>query len=68
MAIDQVSAFGKSLQTVKARSLLCFWAYRRLGMTTIEIGRRLFISQSAMNRSPMRGQKIAREYRFELID
>lgn len=44
MDTDQVTAFGKSPQTVKARSLLCFWAHRKLGMTTIEIGKRLNIS------------------------
>ena len=66
--IEQVKAFGKSPQTVKARSLLCFWAHRKLGMTTIEIGRRLNISQSAVSRSSMRGQQIERENRFELID
>ncbi len=65
--IDQVTAFGKSPQTFKARSLLCFWAHRKLGMTTIEIGRRINISQSAVSRSSMRGQKIERESRFELI-
>lgn len=68
MEIEQVTAFGKSPQTVKARSLLCFWAHRKLGMTTIEIGRRLNISQSAVSRSSMRGQQIERENRFELID
>ena len=62
--IEQVTAFGKSPQTVKARSLLCFWAHRKLGMTTIEIGRRLNISQSAVSLS----SKIERENRFELID
>ena len=41
MEIEQVMAFGKSPQTVKARSLLCFWAHRKIGMTTIEIGKRL---------------------------
>ena len=66
--IEQVKDFGKSPQTVKARSLLCFWAHRKLGMTTIEIGRRLNISQSAVSRSSMRGQQIERENRFELID
>ena len=66
--IDQVTPLGKSPQTVKARSLLCFWAHRKLGMTTIEIGRRLNISQSAVSRSSMRGQKIARENQLELID
>ena len=65
---EKVTAFGKSPQTVKARSLLCFWAHRKLGMTTIEIGRRLNISQSAVSRSSMRGQQIERENRFELID
>jgi len=68
MDIEQVTAFGKSPQTVKARSLLCFWAHRKLGMTTIEIGRRLNISQSAVSRSSMRGQKIKNDNRFELID
>jgi hypothetical protein len=38
---DTVTAFGKSPQTVKALSLLCFWAHRKLGMTTIESGKRL---------------------------
>jgi len=68
MEIEQVTAFGKSSQTVNARSLLCFWANRRLGMTTIEIGRKLNISQSAVSRSSMRGQKIERENRFELLE
>ena len=65
MEIEQVMAFGKSPQTVRARSLLCFWAHRRLGMTTIRIGRRLNIGQSAVSRSSMRGQQIERENRFE---
>ena len=68
MEIEQVTAFGKAPQTVKARSLLCFWAHRKLGMTTIEIGKRLNISQSAVSRSSLRGQKIERENRFELIE
>ena len=61
-------SFGKSPQTVKARSLLCFWAHRKFGMTTIEIGRKLNIGQSAVSRSSMRGQTIERENQFELLD
>ncbi len=68
MEIEQVTVFGKSPQTVKARSLLCFWAHQKLGMTTIEVGKRLNINQSAVSRSSMRGQHIERENRFELID
>jgi len=68
MESEQVTAFGKSPKTVKARSLLCFWAHRKPGMTTIEIGKRLNISQSAVSSSSLRGQKIEKENRFELID
>ena len=47
----------------------CFaWAHRKLGMTTIEIGKKLNLSQSAVSRSSLRGEKIARENRFELIE
>jgi REP-associated tyrosine transposase len=49
METEQVTAFGKSPQTVNAPSLLCFWAHRKLGMTTLEIGKRLNISQSAVS-------------------
>jgi hypothetical protein len=63
----RVTAFGKSPQTVKARSLLCFWAHRRLGMSTVEIAKKLKISQPAVSRSSKRGEQIENEHRFELI-
>lgn len=63
---EHVTAFGKSPQTVKARSLLCFWAHRKLGMSTIEISSRLNICQSAVSRSSMRGQKIEKDNQFGL--
>ena len=51
--LQQVTAYGKFPQTVKARSLLCFWAHRKLGMTTIDIAEKLKISQSAASRSSL---------------
>ncbi|MEA3415363.1 MAG: transposase, partial [Thermodesulfobacteriota bacterium] len=56
-----------SPQTVKARSLLCFWAHRKLGMTTVDIAKKLNICQSAASRSSLRGEKIERENQFEII-
>jgi len=67
MTSQQVTAFGKSPQTVKARALLCFWAHRKLGMTTVEIAGKLKISQPAVSRLSKRGEKIERENKFELI-
>ena len=48
--------------------LFCFLAHRKPGMTTDETGKKLNISQSAVSRSSMRGERIARENRLELIE
>ena len=63
----EVTALGKSPMTVTARSLLCFWLHRKLGMSTVEIAARLRIGQPTVSRSSIRGEKIARENQFELI-
>ena len=68
MAPDEVTAYGKSPRTVKARALLCFWAHRKLGMTTVEIAAKLNICQSAVSRLSIRGEKIGSEYGVELIE
>jgi hypothetical protein len=65
---EEVTVCDKAPQTVRARSLLCFWAHRRLGMSTVEIAGVLNMSQPAISRSSRRGERIARENRFELID
>jgi putative transposase len=67
MPPEQVTAFGKSPQTVTARSVLCFWAHRKLGMSTIEIANKLKISQPAVSRSSRRGEKIEKENKFSFI-
>jgi putative transposase len=67
MTPEQVTALGKSPQTVRARALLCFWAHRRLGMSTIEIARKLKISQPAVSRLSRRGERIEKETQVELI-
>jgi putative transposase len=53
-------------QTVKARSLLCYWANKELGLTTVEISRRLKISQSGACKASLRGEKLALENGYRL--
>lgn len=67
LEVNEILRSGKQPQIVKARSLICFWANRELGMTTVEIARRLGICQSAVSRSSLRGEKIARENHFRLV-
>ena len=66
MDVSDVLKRSKDPQTVKARGLLCFWANRELGMTTVEISHRLKVSQSAVSRASMRGEKIALQNGFHL--
>jgi len=67
LEVNEILRSGKQPQIVKARSLICFWANRQLGMTTVEIARRLGICQSAVSRSSFRGKKIAEENHFRLV-
>jgi len=67
MKVDMVLSLGKSPKTVKGRSLLCYWANRELGMTTIQLAKRLNLCQSAVSRSSARGEKIAKDNKLKLI-
>jgi REP-associated tyrosine transposase len=68
MELKEVTTFGKSPRTVKAWALLCFWAHRKLGRTTVEIAEKLSICQSAVRRLSMRGEQFANEQKVDLIE
>jgi putative transposase len=57
----------KSSSTVRARSLLCFWANRELGMTTTEVGQKLGICPSAVTKAAQRGEKLATDKHYSLM-
>jgi hypothetical protein len=44
--------------------VLCYWAYRELGISTAEPAQRLDIAQSTVTQSVARGQKIVSEKQF----
>jgi putative transposase len=58
---------GRYQRLVTARSLLCFWAVRRLGVSMASLSRRLGISTVAVSKSVGRGAEIARENNYRLI-
>ena len=64
---EQVWRAGKHPLTVKARSLLCYWAVRKLGFSATELSKKLGISQPSVSVSVKRGDKIARSEQLELI-
>jgi REP element-mobilizing transposase RayT len=59
---------GRYPETVSARSVLCYWATRELEMSTIELSKRLNISQPTVSQSVRRGEKIVTEREFNVLD
>jgi REP element-mobilizing transposase RayT len=66
--VDQVLAAGKHPPTVKARSVLCYWAVRELGMNGTDVAAKLGCSQSSVSKSAKRGETIAAENNLKLIE
>ena len=67
MDYKEVWAPGKYQQQVAARSLLCYWAVRELGVSMTALGRRLGISTAAVSKSVRRGESIANQQGYTLL-
>ena len=65
---SEIWKIGKIRSRVAARSLVCFWAGRELGISMTELSRRLNLSLSGVSQSVTRGEKIAEINGFELLD
>ena len=52
---------GKQRGTVKARSVLCNWGTRELGISAVEISKKLNIASSTASESVTRGRQIVEE-------
>ena len=65
---EKVRAAGRHREIVQARSLLCYWAVRELGVTMISLSRRLDLSVTAIGKAVIRGEKLAKAKKYSLID
>jgi hypothetical protein len=68
LELYNIWAPGKDRKRVVARSLLCYWAVRELGVTMAELSRRLNISLSGVSISVKRGETIVRDNGYKLTD
>ena len=66
--LDKVWQKGKHPETVRARSLLCFWAVRELGITMTELAVRLGLTQPAVSISVKRGEKLVKDNAYRLLN
>jgi putative transposase len=65
--VEDVWAKGRYRRIVEARSLLCYWAVRELGLSMSLLANRLGISIPSISDSVARGQKVAKEKGLMLI-
>jgi REP element-mobilizing transposase RayT len=59
---------GRYATTVSARSVLCYWAVRELGISTVALSKLLGIAQPTVSQSVRRGEKIVSEHEFEIFN
>lgn len=65
---EQIYKPGNQPLRVKARSLLCYWAVRELGLSGTSIGKLLGIGQPAVSRAVVRGEKISDDMNLNLME
>jgi putative transposase len=65
---DQILKPGKQPVRVYARSLLCHWANRGLGMTAVAVSKLLGINRPAVTQAAYRGEAIAAADSLELVE
>ena len=68
MDVAEVWLPGKYRRLVTARSLLCYWAVRELGISMSSLAKRLCISSVAVSKSVARGAALVKENKYTLID
>jgi hypothetical protein len=68
MELDEIYSKGKQQKKVKDRGLLCFWAVRELGMSLMDLARHLGSSVPGVGYAVERGEAIARDSNYQLVD
>lgn len=67
LPIEDIQSASKRMVIVKARHMVCYWAYAHLGMNQTELALKFGISQPAVCAAVQKGQKIIEQNRYDLL-
>ena len=65
---DEVLSPGKYKKVVEARSVVCYWAMRELGISQGVLAQNFGISQPAISMAVKRGEQAVNPHNFTLLD
>lgn len=68
LTLKDIVAGGKQRRAVKARSVLCYWGARELGLSAVEISKKLNITSSTASESVARGRQIVEEQKLTIFN
>ena len=68
LTFNELLTGGKQRKMVQARSVLCYWATRELGMSAVAISKKLNIASSTASESAMRGKQIVENQGWKLLE
>ena len=63
---NEIFLSGKQPMRVRAKSLVCYWAVKELGMTGTNVSKLISLTQPAVSKAVQRGEKFAKENKFNL--
>ncbi len=63
---DYITGRGRQKERVQARDLLCYWTVVELGMSMVDLARKLDITPAAVSYAVQRGEKMAKERGYQL--
>jgi chromosomal replication initiation ATPase DnaA len=64
---DEIYSNGRRKVRLAARSLLCYWAMRKLGFTATELAKRLGMTHPAVSYAVICGEQITKERNYNLV-
>ena len=67
LTFNELLTGGKQRKMVQARSVLCYWGTRELGMSAVWIAKKLNIASSTASESAMRGRQIVEDHGWKLL-
>jgi hypothetical protein len=68
LSFKELLTGGKQRKMVQARSVLCYWGTRELGMSAVSISKKLNIASSTGSESAVRGRQIVEEHELKLLE